>query len=91
MLKVCIVRPAERPAERKVAVKHPWWTSAFGLTSNEAEPTVARPACSNRWASALTVRVHSGQTGVRKTICTPSSSSCCAAAGPVSRRNVVRL
>ncbi len=54
-------------------------------------PTVARPAASSTWASALTVRVHKGQTGVSSTTSTPSAFNSSAAAGPVSSRNVVRV
>ena len=49
--------------------------------------TVDSPAASNTCASVQTVRGHRGQTGVRTTTSTPSSSSFCAHAGPVSRRN----
>ena len=54
----------------------------------EARTTVAIPALSKTWASTLTVRVHSGQTGVRTTTSTPSSLSWAATCGPVSRRIV---
>lgn len=52
--------------------------------SVEAKVTVAMPAFSMTWASAHTVRVQSGQTGVRITTSTPSAFSSAAAAGPES-------
>ena len=52
----------------------------------EANTTVDSPAASNTWASTLTVRVQSGQTGVSSTTSTASANSSAAHAGPVSSR-----
>ena len=58
------------------------------IARTDDRTTVAIPAASNTWASTLTVRVHSGQTGVKITTSTPSARKAAAAAGPVSSRIV---
>ena len=52
--------------------------------------TVAIPSASKTWASVLTVRVQSGQTGVNRTTSTPCSRNHFAPAGPESMRMAAR-
>ena len=91
MLERWVSRAAERATEREVAVQHPWRARSLGLPANETDADRRQTGGSNTWASALTVRVQNGQTGVSKTTSTPSSINSLAAAGPVSSRIVVKL
>ena len=81
MLELGIPRTSEGPTQREPQCNARGGAVLTATSRTDDNTTVAIPAFSNTWASTLTVRVHSGQTGVSNTTSTPSARNAAAAAG----------